>query len=72
MKLKSYPLVERGGVLWTYMGPPEHQPPLPEHEWAMVPDSHRFVSKRWQELQLPAGVEGASTRAMSPSCTGTR
>ncbi|HKQ28891.1 MAG TPA: Rieske 2Fe-2S domain-containing protein, partial [Burkholderiales bacterium] len=21
MKLKSYPLVERGGVLWTYMGP---------------------------------------------------
>jgi nitrite reductase/ring-hydroxylating ferredoxin subunit len=28
VKLKSYPLVERGGVLWTYMGPPETQPPL--------------------------------------------
>ena len=27
MKLKSYPLVERGGVLWTYMGPHETQPP---------------------------------------------
>ena len=26
IKLRSYPLVERGGVLWTYMGPPEHQP----------------------------------------------
>src|SRR5579864_8965 len=32
--LTSYPLVERGGVLWTYMGPPEHQPPLPEWEFA--------------------------------------
>src|SRR6186997_416425 len=30
IKLTSYPLVERGGVLWTYMGPPERQPPLPE------------------------------------------
>ena len=26
IKLKSYPLVERGGVLWTYMGPPQTQP----------------------------------------------
>src|SRR5271167_2397383 len=29
VKLKSYPLVERGGVLWAYMGAPETQPPLP-------------------------------------------
>src|SRR5678809_1624169 len=32
VKLQSYPLVERGGVLWTYMGPPESQPPLAEYE----------------------------------------
>src|ERR1700744_1543554 len=31
----AYPCVERGGVIWTYMGPAEHQPPLPEFEWAM-------------------------------------
>jgi len=31
IKLRSYPLVELGGVLWTYMGDPEKQPPLPEH-----------------------------------------
>ena len=41
IKLKSYPLVERGGVLWTYMGPREHQPPPTEHEWATLPASHR-------------------------------
>ena len=58
IKLKSYPLVERGGVLWTYLGPREHQPPLPEHEWAMVPDSHRFVSKRWQECNYLQAMEG--------------
>jgi nitrite reductase/ring-hydroxylating ferredoxin subunit len=58
MKLKSYPLVERGGVLWTYMGPPERQPPLPEHEWATVPAAHRFVSKRWQECNWLQAMEG--------------
>ncbi len=26
MKLTSYPCIERGGVIWTYLGPPEHQP----------------------------------------------
>jgi phthalate 4,5-dioxygenase oxygenase subunit len=58
MKLKSYPLVERGGVLWTYLGPAELQPPLPEHEWAMVPDGHRYVSKRWQECNYLQAMEG--------------
>ena len=58
MKLKSYPLVERGGVLWTYMGPREAQPPMPEHEWAMVPDSQRFVSKRWQQCNYLQAMEG--------------
>jgi len=36
IKLKSYPLVKRGPALWTYMGPPEKQPPLPEFEWCMM------------------------------------
>src|SRR5712691_3975731 len=49
IKLKAYPLVERGGILWAYLGPAEKQPPLPEWEFATVPDSHRFVSKRLQE-----------------------
>jgi nitrite reductase/ring-hydroxylating ferredoxin subunit len=58
MKLKSYPLVERGGVLWTYMGPAQSRPPLPEHEWAMVPPANRFVSKRWQECNWLQAMEG--------------
>jgi phthalate 4,5-dioxygenase len=58
IKLKSYPLVERGGVLWTYMGPPETQPPLPEWEFAKVLDAQRFVSKRIQESNWLQAMEG--------------
>src|ERR1700741_2711085 len=49
IKLKSYPLAQRGPVLWTYMGPPERTPPLPEWEFAMVPAAQTFISKRLQE-----------------------
>jgi phenylpropionate dioxygenase-like ring-hydroxylating dioxygenase large terminal subunit len=58
IKLKSYPLIEKGGVLWTYMGPPEKQPPEPVWEFATVPDKHRFVSKRLQESNWLQAMEG--------------
>ena len=58
IKLKSYPLVERGGVLWTFMGPPERQPALPEWEFTMVPPAQRFVSKRTQENNWLQAMEG--------------
>jgi phthalate 4,5-dioxygenase len=58
VKLKSYPLVERGGVLWTYMGEPQMQPPLPEWEFATVPARHRYVSKRTQESNWLQALEG--------------
>jgi phenylpropionate dioxygenase-like ring-hydroxylating dioxygenase large terminal subunit len=58
VKLQSYPLVERGGVLWTYMGPPEKQPPLPEYEFATVPASQSFMSKRLQECNWLQSLEG--------------
>ena len=58
IKLRSYPLVERGGILWTYMGQPEHKPPLPEWEFAMVTPDHRFVSKRLQECNWLQAMEG--------------
>jgi phenylpropionate dioxygenase-like ring-hydroxylating dioxygenase large terminal subunit len=58
IKLKSYPLVERGGVLWTYMGPPESQPPLPEWEFAMVPREQSIITKRLQECNWLQALEG--------------
>src|SRR6266571_7175690 len=48
IKLKSYPLVKRGDVLWAYMGPPEREPPLPEFEFVTVPPAQSYISKRLQ------------------------
>lgn len=58
VKLKSYPLVQVGDILWTYMGDPEHKPPLPEWEFAIVPAEQSFTSKRWQESNWLQALEG--------------
>jgi phenylpropionate dioxygenase-like ring-hydroxylating dioxygenase large terminal subunit len=58
VKLQSYPLIERGGVLWTYMGPPDKQPPLPEWEFANVPAAQTYTSKRFQECNWLQAMEG--------------
>jgi phthalate 4,5-dioxygenase oxygenase subunit len=58
VKLKSYPLVKRGDVLWAYMGPPELEPPQPEWEFCTVPSSHSYTSRRLQECNWLQGLEG--------------
>ena len=58
MKIVGYPCVERGGVVWAYMGPAEQQPAEPEVEWCTLPPSHVFVSKRWQSSNYLQAMEG--------------
>jgi phthalate 4,5-dioxygenase len=58
IKLKSYPLVKIGDVLWTYMGPPEKEPPHPQWEFALVPPEQTFTSKRLQECNWLQAMEG--------------
>ncbi|WP_231514727.1 Rieske 2Fe-2S domain-containing protein [Mycobacterium sp. URHB0044] len=58
VKLTSYPLVKIGDVLWTHMGDPEKQPPLPEFEFALVPPDQTYTSKRWQECNWLQAFEG--------------
>jgi len=58
IRLKSYPLVERGGILWTYMGAPDRQPPLPEFEIALVRPEQRHIAKRLQESNWLQALEG--------------
>ena len=57
-KIKAYPTVERGGVVWTYMGPPALKPPEPDYEWTRVPETHRAVSKSYQACNYLQGLEG--------------
>jgi phthalate 4,5-dioxygenase oxygenase subunit len=58
IKLTGYPLVEQGGVLWTYMGPAQKQPPLPQFEFSLVPPAQTYTSKRWQECNWLQAMEG--------------
>jgi phthalate 4,5-dioxygenase len=58
VKLTSYPLVKVGDILWTYMGDPADQPPLPEFEFAHVADEQTYTSKRWQESNWLQALEG--------------
>ena len=56
--LPAYPCAERGGVVWTYMGPASPPPGLPDLEWALVPEAQRFVSKFWQDCNYLQALEG--------------
>ncbi|HEY1570156.1 MAG TPA: Rieske 2Fe-2S domain-containing protein [Pseudonocardiaceae bacterium] len=58
VKLTSYPLVQIGDILWTYLGDPATQPPLPEFEFVQVPSEQSFTSKRWQECNWLQALEG--------------
>jgi phthalate 4,5-dioxygenase len=58
IKLKSYPLVERGGILWAYLGPPELEPPHPAFEWTDLPGTHRYITKRLQQCNYLQAMEG--------------
>jgi len=54
----AYPCAERGGVVWTYMGPASPPPALPDLEWTLVPAAQRFVSKFWQGCNYLQALEG--------------
>jgi phthalate 4,5-dioxygenase len=54
----AYATHEAGGVIWAYMGPPDKQPPFPDFEWALLPDTHYRVSKRLQQCNYLQNLEG--------------
>lgn len=58
VKLTSYPLVQVGDILWTYLGDPERQPELPEFEFVHVAPEQTYTSKRWQESNWLQAFEG--------------
>ncbi|HLH23195.1 MAG TPA: Rieske 2Fe-2S domain-containing protein [Chloroflexota bacterium] len=58
VRATAYPCVERGGVIWAYLGPGDCTPALPRLEWTLVPASHRYVHKRFQACNYLQNVEG--------------
>ena len=58
VKMASYPTIEMGGVIWTYMGPKEHTPPEPNFEFTRQPETHRHASKVIEECNWLQALEG--------------
>lgn len=58
IRLKAYPVLESGSVIWVYMGRPELMPTPPALEWASLPAAQVFVSKRLQECNYFQTMEG--------------
>ena len=53
--ITHYPTLELGGIVWTYMGPPDKTPPPPRFEFTQAPghSPSRFQGSRG--VQLAAG-----------------
>lgn len=66
ISLKAYPTVEMGGVIWAYMGPHENIPAPPRFEWTQVAESHRHVSKVWEECNWLQALEGGIDTSHAP------
>jgi phthalate 4,5-dioxygenase len=60
ISIRAYPTREFGDVVWAYLGPAQHMPQqLPQLEFATLPASHRFVTKRLQQCNWAQSMEGA-------------
>jgi phthalate 4,5-dioxygenase oxygenase subunit len=58
VKALAYPCVERGGLVWTYMGPRQTPPPLPDLEANMLPDGQGVVQATLRECNWLQALEG--------------
>ena len=56
--IRSYPAVERGGLVWTYMGPPELQPEFPEYEWNSLGHDQRITGTHLVQCNWLQALEG--------------
>jgi phenylpropionate dioxygenase-like ring-hydroxylating dioxygenase large terminal subunit len=65
IKIMAYPTVERGGVVWAYMGPADQMPAEPDYEWTRAPATHRHVSKTFERCNYLQALEGGLDTAHS-------
>jgi phthalate 4,5-dioxygenase oxygenase subunit len=57
VKLQSYPVEDKAGMIWVFMGPRDRVPPLPGFERLDVPSTHRYVFKYFMECSYLQALE---------------
>jgi phenylpropionate dioxygenase-like ring-hydroxylating dioxygenase large terminal subunit len=58
VRINAYPSFERGGLIWTYLGPPDKQPDFPDLIWTQIPDENLYVTRRIQDCNWLQAFEG--------------
>jgi len=58
IKAVAYPGVERGGLIWIYMGPADQSPEIPQLDWLDLTYEHKVINKWIQPSNYAQGVEG--------------
>jgi len=58
LRMKAYPTMEIGGVIWAYLGNPSKMPPPPKYDWTQLPAENRTVTKVVQESNWLQALEG--------------
>ena len=59
IKLASYPVHEAGGMVWTYLGPPDAIPAFPEYDWMKLPRDQYALVKVGERVNYAQAIEGA-------------
>jgi len=58
VKAASYPIQERGGLIWVYMGPRSEPPPLPSLVANMQPEGESQINAYYSECNWMQSLEG--------------
>jgi phthalate 4,5-dioxygenase oxygenase subunit len=58
VRIRSYPVQERNGIIWTYMGPRQTPPPLPDLEFNCIPPEQITIRRDMQMTNWLQGLEG--------------
>jgi phthalate 4,5-dioxygenase oxygenase subunit len=66
VRTTAYPCLELGGVIWAYLGPSDLMPAPPKFEWTQVPETHRYLTKVWQECNWLQALEGGIDTSHAP------
>jgi phthalate 4,5-dioxygenase oxygenase subunit len=65
VKIRAYPTREAAGMIWTYMGPPELEPPFPELSFTTMLKEQVAIVKVGSRTNFVQSVEGAIDSAHS-------
>jgi nitrite reductase/ring-hydroxylating ferredoxin subunit len=58
VRIRSYPVHESGGIIWTYMGPPDTMTPFRDFGTESLPDEAVYAQKQFTSCNWIQAMEG--------------